>query len=664
MDRMDNTKDKKGFTILVVVSFFSVSFFLLLGQYVSFNYTDAIFEENNYLIRENLRLALEKKGGTPSFIETRIEKGDTILLVTYADKTQPQYVRPSTVLTGKDLQDLKLNGRLAWNAGEARKYSYFTIAVILCLGAALCWLIIWQFRRLNKLVIARDIAEKKAQEALIVKENFLSNMSHEIRTPLNSIIGFTKLIGRRNLSPDVAEFTTAIQHAGDNLLRIVNDVLDLSKMEAGMLAIVPKPFRVRELMRSVETLFRQRVQEKGLRLSVTVDGQVPDLLSGDDTRLTQILVNLIGNAIKFSPGGEIRVLVSVESQTSSEAMLNFKVRDEGIGIEPEKLSQIFERFTQADTSTARKYGGTGLGLAIVRDLVALQNGTIQAQSQPGAGTEIGFRIGYTIAKEEPEPIADTAVLQVASGLEVLVVDDNIMNQSLMQHLLEDWKISCTLASDGSQAIEWLRKQHFDLILMDIQMPVMDGYAAAQYIRENLQLSTPIIAMTAYALEGEKEKCLHAGMDGYIAKPVNEHELLNLIAGFTKSAVSVRKTTLYDVIAPDFHYIDLAYIKEVSNGSTAYEKTVTQQFIDLVPVALESLKAAAQRQDSATVRQIAHQMQTTLSIMGIVPKYGYLLDALERADVQHPEYPAIDELTAICQQAVAEARELYASLHHN
>lgn len=661
MDPVDNTKDKKGFTILVVVAFFSVSFFLLVSQYVSFNYTDAVFGENNHLIRENLRMALEQKGGTPSYIETRVEKGDTILLVAFSNKSHNPKIQSSTVLTGKDIPELDINGRLAWNAGQARRYSYFMIFVIVCLGAALCGLIIWQFRKLNRLVIQLDVAEKKAKEALVVKENFLSNMSHEIRTPLNSIIGFTKLINRRKISPDVAEFTNAIDRAGENLLRIVNDVLDLSKMEAGMLVIVKKPFRIRELMRSVETLFRPRVAEKGLHFSMAIDQAVPDLLLGDEVRLMQILVNLIGNAIKFSPAGEIQVSVSVEKQAAEELILVFKVRDQGIGISPEKRNQIFERFTQADDSTARKYGGTGLGLAIVRDLVSLQKGTINIKSQTDVGTEISFSIPYAIAQQEPDlPPVNTPKL-TTGRLRLLVVDDNLMNQSLMQHLLKEWKIDCRVASDGRQAIELLGQHRFDLVLMDIQMPNMDGYAATQYIRKKLGLSVPVIAMTAYALEGEKEKCLQSGMDGYIAKPVNETRLLELIAEFTQTAIPKNKGVAADVSTPDFHYIDLTYIKEVSNGSVAYEKTVTQQFIDLVPVALESLQAASENQDFNAVRQIAHHMQTTLSIMGIVPKYGYLLDALEQANALHPELATIEELIAICRQAVAEAREFYTSL---
>jgi CheY-like chemotaxis protein len=220
------------------------------------------------------------------------------------------------------------------------------------------------------------------------------------------------------------------------------------------------------------------------------------------------------------------------------------------------------------------------------------------------------------------------------------------------------------ASDGIQAIELLEKRRFDLILMDLQMPQMDGYTATRYIREKLKLATPVIAMTASAMEGEKQKCIDCGMDGYISKPVSETELLALIGQFIPGAVLEHKKKSAPMSVPDFRYIDLTYIKEVGNGNLAYEKTITQQFIHLVPGALESLKAASASRNFNAVRQIAHNIQTTLAIMGVVPKYGYLLDALEGADASHPEEDTIGELVVICNQAMAEAREFYALLNNS
>ena len=669
MERNERIKEKKIFTILIIASFLVGSFFLIIIQYISSNYTKALIQENDYLVKENFQQFSNKKPGTTkSKITARTTDNDTTFLVTFEDRTNKQFQKGKNIDKPVSLQNLqknKISGRTSFNAGLTGNYFNIVMIFILGIGAVLCWFIIWQFKQMNILIIKLDSAEKKALDSLIIKENFLANMSHEIRTPLNSILGFTKIIQRRNTSPDISEFAGAIGHAGENLLRIVNDVLDLSKREAGMLQITRSPFNVREFMRLIHALFNEQANEKELFLTIDIDEEVPDFLLGDATRLTQILANLIGNAIKFSSQGEITVTVTSESTALNQALLKFKVTDEGIGIDSEKLDLIFERFRQAEESISRKYGGTGLGLSIVKNLILLQNGTISVNSEPGVGTEIAFEIPYEIVTDISASLFNITTGSVINAINttthLLVVDDNVMNQTFMKQLLSDWNMSFTIASNGLEAIDLLQHKHFDIVLMDIQMPQMDGYTATQYIRETLGLKIPIIAMTARAMKGEKEECLKHGMDGYISKPINDTELFEIISGYMVAATT-KKESVATTDESKYTYIDLTYIKEISNGSISYEKVVTRQFIDTIPNAMNDMITAFSNNDFKEINRIAHHMQTSMAIMGLAVKYTGLLEILEFAGPDKNDLSdVIEKLGIICEKAVTEARDFYTSL---
>ena len=636
MDPIDSIRERNIFSILIIVSFLGGAFFLLFVQYISTNFIDELIKENGKLVTEN-RILVKKN---QSLQANHIIKPE-VTKQTIADKSD----------------------RIIYNASMARRGLPYLVAFILCVGTILCWFIIWQLRQLNRLVIKLDLAEKNAQESVIIKDNFLANMSHEIRTPLNSILGFTNIIRRRNTSADISEFADAINTSGENLLRIVNDILDLSKMEAGMMHIIKNPFHVKNLMQTAVALFWQN--EKKLSLQVIFDDQVPEFVIGDANRLTQILVNLIGNAVKFSTKGEIKISVSVATIETNEVWLAFKIADQGIGIDPEKLELIFERFRQAEESITRHYGGSGLGLSIVKNLIQLQSGKISATSKLGIGTEISFEIPFEIVSADFR----LSNLQVGNDeinrnnpMHLLVVEDNLMNQTLMKHLLTEWNFSFTMASDGNESIRLLKLRSFDAILMDLQMPGMDGYAATKYIREKLELQIPIIAMTAHALQGEKEKCIDSGMDAYLSKPINHNELLEILMQFTPAVISdpIKIPALMTI--PEYQYIDLSYIKEVSNSSIAYEKIVTSQFIASIPDFLNSIQNGFENQNFAEINQIAHNMQTSLSIMGLLPKCSDLLFILENAEaMNHQVLNAIQELKNICSHAVLEAQHFYDSL---
>ncbi|MRX40221.1 response regulator [Flavobacterium sp. LC2016-23] len=548
---------------------------------------------------------------------------------------------------------------------RAKLYDISLLVLLIASGAVIGYHIMRQFRRQHFLIKELDIAEKKASVAAQTKENFLANMSHEIRTPLSGILGFTNLLQKRTLDETSTEFVTSIQRSGENLMNIINDILDLSKIEAGMMRITPGIFSINGLVDSVETLFSERVKEKRLTISSKVETSIPDTLTGDATRLTQILVNLIGNAIKFTHQGTVSIEVYNKQQSENRITLGFKITDTGIGIDKEKLTEVFERFNQGEDSTTRNYGGTGLGLSIVKRLILLQDGDIEVSSEQGKGTSFNFYIPYGIAKEQLNsvPVANIGHFKDISStaLRVLVVDDNAINQSLMKHLLSQWNVNFDMASNGLEAVEYLRKKDCDLVLMDLQMPQMDGYTAVQQIREILKLDIPIIAMTAHALPGEREKCLSRGMNEYISKPIKEEELFKLIANFGLKELKSEEVKVPES-NPVFQHIDLTYMKSVSGGNKNFEQTVATQFIENVPAHLEQLSSAYQNDDFKMVKLRAHDLKSSAAIMGLQAILEEKLDLLEvSCDKNTITESTLENVKNILTEAVFEAKILLKQL---
>jgi signal transduction histidine kinase/DNA-binding response OmpR family regulator len=553
------------------------------------------------------------------------------------------------------------------SGSKARTWGTILIALVLISGACLFWFIINRMNRQNQLIVQLDASEKKVREAARVKENFMANMSHEIRTPMNAILGFTRLLQKQPLNKVSQDHVQAIQSSGESLLTIINDILDLSKIEAGMMRIEPVPFHIRELLHSVSTLFRERTQEKKLQLLTEVAEDVPETLTGDSTRLTQILVNLIGNAIKFTHQGGIQVQLSNRGGQQGKILLGITVSDTGIGIEKEKWQAIFERFRQAEDAVTRQYGGTGLGLSIVKELVDLQGGQIQVDSAPGKGTTFQLTIPYILtedgamsARQQQTILADYPPL---TGIKLLVAEDNSINQQLMRHLLTGWQVQYEIATNGQEALDLLQANHYDLILMDIQMPVMDGYTATERIRQQLHLDTPIIAMTAHAIAGEKEKCLSHGMNEYISKPIYEQTLYHLIAQFTGHVQPVVvKEKAATPLPGNYQYIHLGYMKEVSDGSIEYEMAVTEQFLEIIPQDLQAMEAACESNNFVLLGQLAHNMKTSVSVMGLTEALQPYLDILEQEKSdRHTIRQNLQAVKDICTPALEEARHFYHSL---
>lgn len=619
---------------------------------------DKYLDRLNFLAQEKVRT---KKHLVELYYQTGAMNDTTSIGNPQARKTSDEITNTThKIYNSRQLLMQDLIEKINESGSKARIYGNFLIALILLSGAALCWYIIKQFSQRNMLIEKLNFSEKKARKALGIKENFLANMSHEIRTPLNSILGFTTLLQRQAVDQVSEHYIISIQQAGENLLAIINDILDISKIEAGMMRIVNKPFSIRGLLHSVEILFSERVKSKGLGYLTTIDDDVPDTLIGDATRLTQIMVNLLGNALKFSEKGSLKVHVQIGEIQENGIIVQFKVSDNGIGIEQEKLDEIFERFNQADDSITRNYGGTGLGLSIVRDLLIIQKGEISVVSKPGKGTEFSFHIPYLIAdsQSEDETVRYKVIEpeRIGRSVHILVVDDNMMNQDLMANILGYWGFSFAIVSNGKEAITRIAQGHFDLVLMDIQMPEMDGYSATIHIRTVLKSAIPIIAMTAHAMAGEREKCINLGMNDYISKPVNEQQLLELI----------HKVTVPDQqpaeIMQAYTYLDLDYLKDMGKGNIAYERKVTGYFIQRVPEDMQSLNTALKTEDFAVIARTAHSLRTTLAIMGVLSRTVHLLDALEFPEDDMRDFGlVIAELEMVCNAAVREAKGFLESL---
>ena len=375
-------------------------------------------------------------------------------------------------------------------------------------------------------------ATREAQNAKSMQELFLANMSHEIRTPMNGIQGMADLLLDTSLNDQQMEFARVIKRSVNNLLVVVNDVLDFSKIKAGKLAIEKIDFRLKDVLDNAKAMFAQRIESRGLDLTVEIDPAIPEMLVGDPYRLNQVLINLVGNAIKFTEKGWIRIRVDLEERIVSQVSLRFTIADSGIGIPEASLPYIFDNFSQAGLDISRRFGGTGLGLSICQQLLKLQGGDIQVRSRENEGTTFDFRIGYGYAKTDAQTAA-AAVLadnsRTLAGRRFLVAEDNEVNRLLIDHVLRKGGGEVVLVGNGKEAVDLLRTgEQVDLVIMDLQMPVMDGYTATRHIRQELRLPVPIIAMTANALVDEQLRCLEAGMNDYMTKPFEFAELYKRI----------------------------------------------------------------------------------------------------------------------------------------
>lgn len=384
-------------------------------------------------------------------------------------------------------------------------------------------------------------AKDAAEEASRLKSQFLANISHDLRTPMNGVIGMTALALRTELDEHQRDYLTTVLESAESLLCLLNDILDFSKIEAGKLTLEEIPFGLGELVEQTVKSLRVDAEQKGLALTWSIDPALPARLIGDPTRLRQILNNLIGNAIKFTERGQVDVEVKLDLSTGREVVVHVVVRDTGIGIPPEKLETIFEPFTQADGSTTRRFGGTGLGLSIASRLAGLMGGRIWVESEVGKGSI--FHVRLRLAAPPPD-VGQPALTPAATGrsptpsLRILLAEDNPINRKVIVKMLELEGHQVSVAADGMEAVELAAREPFDLVLMDVQMPAMSGLEAARLIRQGERATgvhIPIVALTASAMKGDRERCLEAGMDDYLSKPVRPDALNEIIARYALSA---------------------------------------------------------------------------------------------------------------------------------
>ena len=473
------------------------------------------------------------------------------------------------------------------------------------------------------LISARDAAEKAAA----IKSQFLSNMSHEMRTPMNAIIGLSDLMLEEKLDPMHQEKVIAIKRSGKNLLRIINEILDFSKIEAGMISIEKISFDLRQVVEVVVKTFSFKAESKNLELSAFVDEAIPASIQGDPYRLNQVLLNLLGNAVKFTEHGHVKLFVRLDKKLSAEQskiVLLFEVEDTGIGIVPEKHDVIFESFSQAQSDHSRKYGGTGLGLSITKKLVEIQGGKLELESVVNQGSVFRFYLSFepgetliSINNESNDRLSDL------KGLRILLVEDNAMNQFVAIQILKKLSVLIETAMNGRQAIEILSKRNFDVVLMDLQMPEMDGYEATKIIRSGeanvLNPQIPVIALTADAFSQTKELTQQVGMNAFITKPINQHELfsslLHLIPNFHRSDF---------VEEEQMDRISFDHLDRITQGSQELMEEIIRLYLFELPSTVLSMRNHAADGNWFAITRIVPRLNSMLGNLGL----NNLLDLLQ------------------------------------
>ncbi|PKV52181.1 PAS domain S-box-containing protein [Aquimarina sp. MAR_2010_214] len=523
----------------------------------------------------------------------------------------------------------------------------------------------------NRKIIDNEIREAKviAEKSTKAKTVFLSNMSHEIRTPLNVILGLTGILQKSNFTnPQVDKKNLdGIQFSAENLLILINDILDFSKIEAGKLTLHNTDFSLKELITNISRGFKIKADEKGLKYTTLITPSVPKFIIGDQLRLNQILINLIGNAIKFTQTGEITIQVKTEESSTEGIIINFSVKDTGVGIPENKLKNIFESFYQVHKPGKDKIEGTGLGLSISKQLIELQGGILKAESKPGAGSTFDFSITYGksnfrstgINKKHTTMSDNTPNL---SGMRVLVVEDNKMNQFFIKQLFSNWHIDTHIADNGVIALEKLKSSTYDLILMDMHMPIMDGPETTEIIRNsnNNQINKiPIIACSADVFPESKKKAIESGMNFYLTKPLSEQALEEVLLSIQS------KNSQNDISIPNNidhpnkltsletkKLCDLSFLKNTFDNDTEIIKGVLQMFIDETPKDYQKLRQAIEEKNWGVTQETAHKLKSSFKTIGLKNETD-ILQKIEYSSKEKLDFNLLKEHFMVLNQSYSK-----------
>lgn len=548
-----------------------------------------------------------------------------------------------------ELQDQKIR-----NQAIQRNLLVFAIVIIFIFLLVMYY----RYREKNKVQLAIIKAKEAAEHAKETQEQFLANTSHEIRTPMNGIIGMTNHLKDTALSAEQSEYISAINESANSLLVLINDLLDLSKINAGKMTFEKRAFRLSDLFKNLVYSLQYRSTEKNIRLISSIDESIPALIIGDPVRLNQVLLNLTGNAIKFTEKGEVKIVAKLLKDDGKDVLILFSVQDTGIGIQENKLNTIFESFTQVNARTTRKYGGTGLGLTIAKQLIEQQNGTISVSSKVNEGSTFSFTLQFRKVsrnvKEQRELNIQSADFNQPNlnSISVLVIDDNKVNQRVAALTLKKWNAKVDVADNAKAAFEKLAEKKFDLILMDVTMPEMDGFEATTHIRKKMPApisKIPIIAMTASALIGDREKCISVGMNEYVSKPFNPEDLYDKII----------KTIPLDSIKNSAPVIDLSLLHERAEGDTEYLKDIIGSYIQEMPVYVKEMETFLKNKNVNAIGPQAHKMKSPAKLLGAFElnlQLEYIEKNISLNGLNQNMIGKIQLMSSLCIQTVEELKK--------